>query len=207
MVIDLDRCIGCNACTIACKQENNTPPNIHYNVVIEKEEGEFPNVYNSFLPRVCMQCDKPPCVKVCPVGATKKQKNGIVSIDYETCIGCRYCMTACPYGARSFDFGENYYDQPNTFEASPYQEYDKIYQRGKGKAPQNSVRKCHFCSHRVDKGELPACVTACLGKARFFGDLNDPNSEVSIKAKGSWTLKSNLGTKPRTFYLGEKRDD
>ncbi|OEH85037.1 4Fe-4S ferredoxin [Desulfuribacillus stibiiarsenatis] len=206
MVIDLDRCIGCNACTIACKQENNTPPEIHYNVVIEKEEGTFPHVRKMFLPRICMQCDKPPCVKVCPVGATRKRNNGIVDIDYATCIGCRYCMTACPYGARSFDFGVNYYKEPTQFESSVYYEYENTYIREKGEAPQNNVRKCHYCSHRLQQGKKPACVTVCLGKARIFGDLNDKDSIISRVVTKSWGLKNNLGTEPRTRYLGERRE-
>lgn len=207
MVIDLDRCIGCNACTIACKQENNTPPDMNYNVVIEREEGEFPHPKKKFLPRICMQCDKPPCVKVCPVGATKKLNNGIVTIDYEKCIGCRYCMTACPYGARSFDFGENYNTPPNSFESTTYAEYDQFYKRDKTMPALNGVRKCHYCSHRLAEGKLPACVTACLGKARTFGNLNDPESEVSKLASKSWALKGNLGTKPRTMYIGEWKEE
>jgi molybdopterin-containing oxidoreductase family iron-sulfur binding subunit len=110
MVIDLRKCVGCHACTIACIAENKLPPGVVYRPVIEEEIGEYPHVTRRFLPRPCLQCDHPPCVPVCPVHATWKRPDGIVVIDYEACIGCRYCITACPYEARSFDWGEHYSD-------------------------------------------------------------------------------------------------
>ncbi|GFP21558.1 prokaryotic molybdopterin-containing oxidoreductase family, iron-sulfur binding subunit [Candidatus Hakubella thermalkaliphila] len=108
MVIDLRKCVGCSACTIACVSENKLPPGVVYRPVTDEEIGTYPNVTRRFLPRPCMQCDEPPCVPVCPVGATWKQADGVVVIDYERCIGCRYCITACPYAARTFDFGSFY---------------------------------------------------------------------------------------------------
>ena len=108
MVIDLRKCVGCSACTIACVAENKLPPGVVYRPVMEEEIGEYPNVTRRFLPRLCNQCDNPPCVPVCPVKATYKRPDGIVEINYEQCIGCRYCLPACPYGARTSDFGEFY---------------------------------------------------------------------------------------------------
>ncbi|RMG41135.1 MAG: 4Fe-4S dicluster domain-containing protein, partial [Planctomycetota bacterium] len=108
MVIDLQKCIGCNTCAVACKAENHTPPGVSYMVVLEEEIGEYPNVRRRFIPRPCMQCEKPSCTMVCPTAATYTRDDGVTVIDYDKCIGCRYCITACPYGARSFDFGHDY---------------------------------------------------------------------------------------------------
>ena len=205
MVIDLNKCIGCDACTIACKQENHTPPGVQYNIVIKEDKGSYPNSYQSLLPKPCMHCEKPPCVKVCPVGATWKRQDGIVVIDYEKCIGCRYCITACPYGARYFDFGENYYDPPNSFENSPSYEYNKEWVRKKNRSPINNVRKCHYCLHRIEKGLKPACVDTCTGRARYFGDLNNIEDEVTrLVSKGkTFRFKEELGTKPLTRYIAK----
>lgn len=203
MVIDLNKCIGCSACTIACIAENHLPPGIGYRPVIEEEIGEFPNVTRRFTPRPCMHCDEPPCVPVCPVSATYKRPDGIVEVNYDKCIGCRYCMVACPYAARYFDFGERYSDgtpalQP--YEESHSPEYGQDWSHGD---VEGVVRKCQFCLHRLEAGMLPACVTTCIGGATYFGDLNDPNSLVSeIQATGRVVrLKEELGTKPKVSYL------
>lgn len=204
MVVDLKRCVDCDACTIACKQENHTPPGIAYTRVLRKEVGEFPNVRRQFLPILCNHCENPPCVPVCPVGATwKRDQDGIVVVDYEKCIGCRYCMTACPYGARSFDFGENYNVPLNQFEAQPATEYGKAWDRAHGGSPIGNVRKCTFCVHRLDQGQDPACVQTCMAKARVFGDLNDPDSQVSrlLVERHSSVLKEELGTGPNVYYI------
>lgn len=204
MVIDLKRCVDCDSCTIACKQENHTPPAIAYTRVIHKEMGTYPNVQRQFLPILCNHCENPPCVPVCPVGATwKRAEDGIVVVDYDKCIGCRYCMTACPYGARYFDFGENYNEPPNTFEGEPSPEYGQMRERRAGSSPIGNVRKCTFCLHRVEKGLEPACVQSCMPKARLFGDLNDPDSEVSrlLAERRSSRLKEELGTEPNVFYI------
>jgi molybdopterin-containing oxidoreductase family iron-sulfur binding subunit len=143
-------------------------------------------------------------VPVCPVGATwKREQDGIVVVDYDKCIGCRYCMTACPYGARFFDFGENYTQPLNAFEAQPSNEYGKVWDRAEGGSPIGNVRKCTFCVHRLDKGLEPACVQTCMPKARLFGDLNDPESDVSrlLAERRSFVLKEELGTEPNVYYI------
>lgn len=205
MVIDLKKCVGCSACTISCKAENVLPPNVTYRPVLEETLEENGRVGRRFLPRPCMQCDNPPCVRVCPVRATWKQADGIVVIDYTKCIGCRYCLTACPYGARSFDFGEYYTDptpQIMPYEKAPTWEYGQKWIRQKNKSPVGNARKCHFCLHRVENGLLPACVSSCIGRATYFGDA-EGNTLVSqlIVSPRVMRLKEHLGTEPRVYYL------
>lgn len=207
MVIDLRKCVGCSACTIACKAENCLPPGVVYRPVLEEEIGQYPNVSKRFIPRPCMHCDNPPCVPVCPVGATYKRSDGVVEINYNRCIGCRYCINACPYQARTFDFGE-YYTQgtpgsPEPYETSPSPEYGRSWPRKDGRSPIGNVRKCQFCLHRLNAGMLPACVTTCLGGATYFGDSNDPDSLVSelIGKPNVMRLKEEMGTKPKVYYL------
>jgi len=204
MVIDLQKCVGCDSCTVACKAENRTPPGVSYNVVMEEEHGEFPDVTRTNVPRPCMQCENPPCVQVCPVSATYKMDNGVVNVDYDRCIGCRYCMIACPYGARYFDFGENYDDE--VVEAGEVTSPEYGVDRGErdgGESPVGNVRKCSFCTHRLERGEEPACVETCVGDARNMGDLDDPDSEVSEMADSSraFQLKESEGTDPNVHYL------
>jgi len=210
MVIDLRRCVGCHACTVACKSENKTPPGVAYHVVIEEEIGRYPNVARRFLPRPCLQCQRPPCVQVCPVHATYRRPDGIVAIDYDVCIGCRYCLAACPYGARSFDFGDFYTagraPQVAAYDTAPSFEYGKAHRREPSRrhdSPIGNARKCTFCLHRLDKGMLPACISTCIGGARTFGDLNDPQSLVSQLAASPnvMRLKEELGTEPSVYYL------
>lgn len=216
MVIDLRRCIGCHACTVSCVAENKLPPGVVYRPVIIEEFGKYPNVTMKFLPRPCMQCDEPPCTPVCPVTATYKNEEGIVVVDYEQCIGCRACMAACPYGARTFDFGYNYVEQLPVFDgvviggetAAGYehasQEYGEAWKReGRHESPVGNVRKCHFCLHRIKDGILPACVTTCIGRATYFGDANDPDSLVAelISKPNVVRLKEELGTEPRVYYI------
>lgn len=203
MVIDQRKCVGCSACTVACIAENNLPPGVVYRPVLEEEIGEYPRVTRRFTPRPCMHCEEPPCVPVCPVGATYKRPDGIVVINYDRCIGCRYCIVACPYGARSFDFGEHYSDgtparQP--YEESPSMEYGKEWSRG---SVEGVTRKCTFCIQRLDAGMLPACVTTCIGHATYFGDGKDPDSLVNELITGGRAvrLKEELGTKPNVHYL------
>jgi Fe-S-cluster-containing dehydrogenase component len=204
MVMDLEKCVGCDSCTVACKAENRTPPGVSYNVVMEEEHGEYPNVTRTNLPRPCMQCENPPCVQVCPVSATYKMEDGVVNIDYDRCIGCRYCIIACPYGSRYFDFGSDYDDE--VMEAgevtSPEYGVDRGEREDK-KSPVGNVRKCNFCTHRLERGEEPACVETCIGDARNMGDLSDPESEVSEMASSqrAFQLKEDDGTDPNVYYL------
>lgn len=203
MVIDLRKCIGCHACTIACKAENHTPPGVAYMVVMEQESGAYPDIRRTFTPRPCMQCEHSSCSKVCPTKATYHRADGIVAVDYDKCIGCRYCIAACPYGARSFDYGHNYADSP--YNAQPSPEYGEWRKRKDGSSPIGNVRKCTFCLHRIYKGLKPACVETCVGKALNFGDLNDSNSEVykllNQHNRTPLRLKEELGNEPAVYYL------
>ncbi len=215
MVIDLRKCVGCHACTISCIAENKLPPGVVYRPVIEEEIGKYPNVARRFLPRPCLQCENPPCVPVCPVNATWKRPDGIVVVDYKACIGCKYCISACPYGARTSDYGEYYSDgtpEKVQYEELPSYEYHYKWKRRKKRllgiilyeqSPIGNVLKCHFCLHRIERGLLPQCVTTCIGRATFFGDANDPESLVSklIAQPNVMRLKEELGTNPRVFYL------
>jgi Fe-S-cluster-containing dehydrogenase component len=218
MIIDTRKCVGCDACTIACVAENHLPPGVVYRPVIKQEFGEFPDVQLRFTPRPCMQCDQPPCVPVCPVNATWKRPDGIVAIDYDKCIGCRYCLVACPYGARTSDFGESYIAgvaegadeaEETVFGAQapwmeqPSHEYGKAWLREDHASPEGNARKCHFCLHRLEVGQLPSCTTSCIGRATFFGDRNDPDSLVSelMRTHDLQTLLPEKGTEPRVFYI------
>lgn len=215
MVIDTRRCVGCKACVVACKAENKTPPGVSYTVVVEAAIRDRADEKPLFMTKPCFHCEKPPCVNVCPVSATfKRERDGIVVVDYDRCIGCRYCITACPYGARSFDFGDNYPlmqpgQSPLAFVPSP--EYAQYRQRADGAPPVGNVRKCTFCLHLQDDegkydqsaGRWPACAKTCTGKAIFFGDFNDADSEVSrlLRERQGVRLKEELGTEPNVYYL------
>ncbi len=213
MLIDLRKCVGCYACTVGCISENKLPPGVVYRPVITEETGKFPNVRIKFTPRPCMQCERPTCTPVCPVNATYKRPDGIVEIDYDKCIGCRYCLTACPYGARTSDFGEYYTgnlpsdksilggNQP--YESGPSFEYHQKRMRKGHSSPIGNARKCHFCIHRVEKGILPVCVTTCIGRATIFGDLNNKDSLINkmIHSHNVITLLSHKNTHPNVFYI------
>jgi len=217
MVIDLRRCIGCHACTIACVAENKLPPGVVYRPVLTEEIGKYPHVTYRFLPKPCLQCENAPCTPVCPVNATYTNEEGVIVVDYDQCIGCRACISACPYASRTFDFGRNYTD--NTVDgltmtlgsslAGQYEtsgtafEYGERRERKHEQSPIGNVRKCHFCLHRIKEGILPACTTTCIGRATFFGDANDPDSLVAelIAKPNVMRLKEDLGTEPRVYYL------
>lgn len=174
MVIDLRRCYGCHACSIACKAEFKVPLSRWKSWVKQIEKGTYPHVSRYFLPRLCNHCEHPPCVDVCPTGASHIREDGVVLIHKDRCIGCRLCVSACPYNAR--------FSHPDKHIAA----------------------KCTFCVHRVDEGVVPACVNTCPAEARIFGDLNDPNSEVArlVASNPVQVLKPELGTEPRVFYIG-----
>jgi len=195
MVIDLKRCIGCYGCLVACKAENGTPPGVLWARVFYQEFGRYPNVRKLPFPLLCMHCQDPACQKVCPTGATQKREDGIVIVDDTMCVGCRYCMMACPYQARYFHAKSREY-----FPGQGLTPYEKV---SYTKHPTGVVSKCNFCLHRVERGQEPACVANCMAKARYFGDLDDPSSEVSrlIRDRGGYQLHPELGTDPSVYYL------
>lgn len=209
MVIDLARCKACGYCTEACRAHNDVPPWIAWNQLVRCEESEGGAAY---LPRPCMHCKHAPCVEVCPVGATTIRSDGIVMMDYDLCIGCRYCEVACPYLARAFNWKA--FTEPNP--AVPTWGQPEVPRR-----PRGVVEKCSFCYQRIDRGmaegltpgvderATPACVVACPVGARAFGDLSDPESKVSqlIRENSYCRLRDDLGTEPRVYYLPAKRGE
>jgi molybdopterin-containing oxidoreductase family iron-sulfur binding subunit len=217
MVMDLRKCIGCHSCTVACISENQLPPGVVYRYVTDEEFGSYPNVVRRFTPRPCMHCEEPVCTPVCPVKATFKQADGTVVINYERCIGCRFCIVACPYGARTFDFGDRYvsgtleaaglivgHEKAGVWEHTASFEYATKHERtAKRDSPIGNARKCQFCLHRVEMGMLPACTATCIGRATYFGDANNPDSLVSelIARPETFRLKEELGLKPAVHYL------
>lgn len=199
MAISLDRCIGCNACALACKTSNSVPSGMVWNRVLtegcehaDDALGVFPNLTRTYLPIACQHCENPACLKVCPTGATYKDEQGRVEINYDNCIGCRMCMAACPYNARSFNW-----DDPVRDPDFAYGDKD-VPQRTKG-----MVEKCSMCKERTDRGEEPMCVVCCPTRARVFGDLDDPESKVSklIREKHAFVLLEDKGTKPQVHYF------
>ena len=223
MVIDLDKCTGCGVCVIACSSENNVPVmydesdktrNISWIRIYMLTNGkEFPYTEVSYVPRPCMQCDNPPCVPVCPATATREDPNtGIVSQIYTRCIGCRYCMAACPYHARDFNWFDPRFPQGLDRSLSP-----EVSPRTRG-----VVEKCTFCHHRLMRAKakayregrrdlkedeyVPACVQACPVQAITFGDLNEPRHTVFELIKGPhvFRLLERLGTEPKVYYMSTK---
>jgi Fe-S-cluster-containing dehydrogenase component len=209
--LDLSRCIGCRRCVYACVQENNQSrkPQIQWIRVLRLENGTMnleesehyyeaemvPKEGHYTIPVQCQQCENPPCVKVCPTKATWQEPDGIVVIDYNWCIGCRYCMAACPYWARRFNFAEPYIPKE---EINPNTHYLGNRPRMRG-----VVEKCIFCIQRTRKGRYPACVEACPVGARKFGNILDPESEISkvIETKRVFRLKADLNTRPKFYYF------
>jgi phenylacetyl-CoA:acceptor oxidoreductase 27-kDa subunit len=203
MVIDQAKCTGCGYCTLACRARNDIAPEISWTRVLEAGEIRGKKVY---LPRPCQHCENAPCVEVCMVGASYYRPDGIVMMDYDKCIGCRYCQIACPYNARAFNW-ETYKDQNP---AVPTWGQPEVERR-----PRGVVEKCSFCYQRIDRGlqlgltpgldkeATPACVMACPVGARVFGDLNDPESNVSklLASHHHYRLREDLGTAPRVYYL------
>lgn len=173
MVIDTDRCIGCQSCSVACKRENSVPLGVFRTWVKSVEKGQFPHVERGHIPINCNHCEDPVCVAVCPVKATYQREDGIVLVDPHRCIGCRYCKAACPYEVRYLD------------------------------PEKNIIAKCTFCHHRLDAGQLPACVEACPTGARIIGNRMDPGSSVTgvVATRPVQVLLPEYGTKPQVFYL------
>ncbi len=224
MAIDLDRCTGCRACMVACKVENNVQEAFFWMYVFRFEEGEYPSTRIWYIPRPCQHCDNAPCVKVCPVGARYKRIDGLVATDWDRCIGCRYCEVACPYGVNYFNWKEpstSYYLgwedgdlTPVTGGAvPPYSNPDLVEAYGPeqrriagGGHYKGVVEKCTFCVQRIEKGLLPACAESCPVHAIHFGDLEDPESEVSrqLQEKLHFRLLEEVGAEPRVFYVGGK---
>jgi Fe-S-cluster-containing dehydrogenase component len=174
MVMDQRRCIGCQSCTVACRTWNELPGDIIYNpVVTEGVQGIFPHVHQTYTPLICMHCDNPPCTICCPCIASQRDDDGIVWVDETKCMGCKVCVNSCPYGARDVNHEEGF------------------------------VRKCNFCKDRVRAGDQPYCVQTCHQKARIFGDLDDPTSEVSqlVSSLRTERIFPELNTDPHVFYI------
>ncbi len=176
IVVDLNRCIGCFGCEVACKMENGIALGEHWNKVLQiGPYGEYPETDLYWLPTMCQQCEEAPCVHVCPTGASYRDDNDVVLVDKSKCIGCKYCMMACPYGVRGWN------------------------------AQERVIEKCTLCLHLVSEGGLPACVAACSTKARFYGDLDDPESAVSkvLAAADPEDIHElpNVGNNPATKYI------
>jgi phenylacetyl-CoA:acceptor oxidoreductase subunit 1 len=210
MVADLRRCVGCQTCTASCKHANATPPGVQWRRVLDIETGEYPDVQRTFLPVGCQHCDEPPCLDVCPSTATKKRADGIVTIDYELCIGCAYCALACPYQAR-------YKTDRASFAFGTASEHETRRHDAKRLAVST---KCTFCVERIDAGTAagltpgidpaatPACVNACIADALAFGDLDNPNSNVNrlLAENRHFRMHEELGTGPGFFYLWDKEE-
>jgi len=220
MIIDLHKCVGCSACQIACKNENNVDTGIFWSWHITKTEGTFPDIRHEYIPTLCNHCEDAACVRVCPTQAMYKDENGLTLHDPEKCIGCKSCAMACPYGVISFNKNEPHrrWDETTaiieggtsspkdvvnaTGTPIPYYNTDreKTYEgiRSKG-----IVEKCTMCDHRVNDGKDPYCVVSCPADARIFGDLDDPNSQISkvlAKYEGKQLLP-HKGTKPKVYYV------
>jgi phenylacetyl-CoA:acceptor oxidoreductase subunit 1 len=208
MVADLRRCVGCQTCTASCRHANATPPGVQWRRVLDMEFGEYPDVQRAFVPVGCQHCADPPCMTVCPTTATKKRPDGIVTVDYDLCIGCSYCAVACPYQARykvnhaSYAYGEASASETQRFDASRL----------------GVATKCTFCVDRIDAGlakgltpgvdpeATPACVNSCIADALVFGDLDQAQNPVKtlLAENRHFRMHEELGTEPGFYYLWDK---
>jgi molybdopterin-containing oxidoreductase family iron-sulfur binding subunit len=200
-VFDTTRCVGCNACSMSCKQANNLPASVWYSRVLtdggdaaDTPAGVFPRLSQRYITLNCQHCANPTCTRVCPVGATSKDEDtGIVKQDTERCIGCRMCVAACPYtGVRTFNWQEP--------------KYELGFALGEATAPKHfkqTVEKCTFCAGRIAEGEQPACTVLCPARARHYGDLDDPESEVSqrVLTRTTMRLLEEKGTDPSVYFI------
>ncbi len=208
MVIDLKRCVGCYSCVMKCKQEHFLPSGLTWGKLIMKETGTSPNITKQMYPILCNHCAEPVCVKVCPTNATHKLEDGVVVVDTDKCVGCRYCLIACPYQVRTYNSNEKEYFPGQGL--TPFEKLrEKLYPH-----QTRVVSKCNFCHERIDEGlkkglkpgvdreATPACVNICPAKARVFGDLDEPDSEVSslIRRKRAAQLHPEYATEPSVYY-------
>ena len=198
MVFDLKACIGCNACVVACKQENSVPDGVFFTRTLTYDYGTYPDNKRLYIPTICNQCEDAPCEKVCPSGATYTREDGIVMIDQAKCIGCSSCAVACPYDMRTMltdvMFKRGLF---GTGEITPFE------QQGYVRYSPGAAAKCDFCSERVDAGLQPACVSTCPTNARIFGDLDDPKSaprQVLEKRPGRQPMPE-MKTRPKVWYV------
>lgn len=200
MVIDLTICAGCSACVMACKQINATPQGIYWCNLDVWEEGKYPDAVKKVLPHACMQCREAPCVANCPSGASHYSEENLVLVDQEVCIGCQTCVKVCPYDARHYNgegTGAPYYGVE--FGTTVYEDL-KTSKHELGK-----VGKCTYCVERLREGKEPICVKTCITKCRVFGDIDDPESEISklIAEKGAKQMRAEVGTNPTVYFIGE----
>ena len=207
MVVDINRCVGCQTCTIACKHANDTLPGVQWRSVLDVELGTFPDVQREFLVVGCQHCAEPPCVPVCPSGATAQRADGLVTMDYDLCIGCAYCAVSCPYQARTITHEQDWYYGVETRQEQTVAHADRI----------GVAQKCTFCIERVDEGLMqgrkpgedldytPACAASCVAEAISFGDFNDSDSRVArlVADNASFQMHAELGTDPQVKYLYE----
>lgn len=221
MVIDLQRCVGCAACSIACRNENNVPDGIYWSNKITQTSGTFPNVRYHYIPTLCNHCENAPCVRGCPTRAMHKLDNGITMHDPNKCIGCKYCEFNCPYGVIYFNWGKPHsrWRKGGALiggcTSAPAEEVERVggtvtpyYNPERaatlaGTRPKGVVEKCTFCDHRIRRGKLPRCVEACPADARIFGDILDENSAASrlLGKFRPFRLREQLGTGPHIFYI------